>query len=140
MPDTPTGVTISAMPGEVAVDGTEIVPVLQAGVNKTMSVAQLTSYLRNLFTPLFAPVDTNPLLATLQAVYPVGSMYLNSTDNTNPATLFGFGTWASVVDVCIVGAGNSYNLGATGGEATHVLTVPEMPSHSHTEAVRMIRA
>ena len=32
----------------------------------------------------------------------------------------------------IVGAGNSYSVGATGGEATHTLTVAEMPSHNHS--------
>ena len=31
----------------------------------------------------------------------------------------------------VVGAGSSYSLGATGGEAEHTLTVSEMPSHSH---------
>ena len=31
----------------------------------------------------------------------------------------------------IVGAGSSYSVGATGGEATHTLTIDEMPSHSH---------
>ena len=30
-----------------------------------------------------------------------------------------------------VGKGTGYALGATGGEATHILTVNEMPSHSH---------
>ena len=34
-------------------------------------------------------------------------------------------------DRFIVGAGNSYSVGNTGGEATHTLTVAEMPSHSH---------
>lgn len=32
----------------------------------------------------------------------------------------------------IVGAGSTYSVGATGGEATHTLTVSELPSHSHT--------
>jgi tail collar domain protein len=32
----------------------------------------------------------------------------------------------------IVGAGNSYAVGVTGGEATHTLTVNEIPSHSHS--------
>ncbi len=31
--------------------------------------------------------------AALQAVYPVGSIYINATSSSNPATLLGFGTW-----------------------------------------------
>ena len=34
-------------------------------------------------------------------------------------------------DRFIVGAGNGYAVGSTGGEATHTLTVNEMPSHNH---------
>lgn len=34
-------------------------------------------------------------------------------------------------DKFVVGAGSGYAVGATGGEATHVLTIDEMPSHSH---------
>lgn len=29
----------------------------------------------------------------LPLIYPVGSIYINATDSTNPGTLFGFGTW-----------------------------------------------
>lgn len=29
----------------------------------------------------------------LQAVYPVGSVYINATSSSNPSTLLGFGTW-----------------------------------------------
>ena len=32
----------------------------------------------------------------------------------------------------VVGAGSSYNVGSTGGEATHTLTINEMPSHNHS--------
>jgi len=35
-------------------------------------------------------------------------------------------------DRFIVGAGSSYNVGDTGGEAFHTLTINEMPSHTHT--------
>jgi len=31
--------------------------------------------------------------AALSAAYPVGSVYLNATSSSNPATLLGFGTW-----------------------------------------------
>ncbi|MCK4412964.1 MAG: hypothetical protein KAY32_05425 [Candidatus Eisenbacteria sp.] len=31
----------------------------------------------------------------------------------------------------VLGAGSSYSVGATGGEASHTLTINEMPSHSH---------
>lgn len=34
-------------------------------------------------------------------------------------------------DRFIVGAGSSYGLGAKGGEATHTLTVSELPAHAH---------
>jgi hypothetical protein len=33
--------------------------------------------------------------AALQALHPVGSIYINATNATNPGTLFGFGTWAA---------------------------------------------
>ena len=34
----------------------------------------------------------------------------------------------------IVGAGSSYGIGNTGGEAFHTLTIAEMPSHTHEES------
>ena len=62
--------------------------------------------------------------------YPIGSIYL-SVVNTNPATIFG-GTWQAIQDAFLLGAGTTYLAGATGGEATHVLTENEMPTHTHT--------
>lgn len=62
-------------------------------------------------------------------IYPVGSIYM-SVVSTNPSTLFG-GTWEQLKDRFLLGAGDTYTAGATGGEATHTLTVNEMPSHSH---------
>ena len=64
-----------------------------------------------------------------ELIYPVGSIYL-SVNSTSPATLFG-GTWTQIQDTFLLAAGSTYSAGATGGEATHKLTVAEMPSHSH---------
>lgn len=66
----------------------------------------------------------------LESVYPVGAVYI-STVATNPKTLFGFGTWEQIQDRFLLAAGSTYAAGATGGEATHTLTVNEMPSHNH---------
>ena len=61
--------------------------------------------------------------------HPVGSIY-QSTDPTNPSQLFG-GTWENIKDRFLLAAGDTYWAGSTGGEATHTLTVQEMPSHYH---------
>ena len=67
--------------------------------------------------------------ALLNAIYPVGSIYM-SVNSTSPATLFG-GTWERIKDRFLLAAGGAYSAGATGGEATHTLTASEMPAHSH---------
>lgn len=64
--------------------------------------------------------------------YPVGAIY-QSTVETSPASLFG-GTWEQLKNRFLLGAGNSYSAGATGGEATHALSIDEMPTHNHTLA------
>jgi hypothetical protein len=33
--------------------------------------------------------------AALQALHPIGSIYINATNSANPATYFGFGTWTA---------------------------------------------
>ena len=78
---------------------------------------------------------------TLKKVYPIGSIYM-STVSTNPATLFGFGTWEAMPAGRVLLAqgksswGTTYNAGSTGGEATHQLTVGEMPSHNHAVSIQ----
>lgn len=64
------------------------------------------------------------------AAHPVGSYYWSS-ESTDPSTLFG-GTWEQVKDRFVLAAGDSYAVGATGGEATHTLSISEMPTHSHS--------
>lgn len=66
----------------------------------------------------------------LEASMPVGYLYASNSP-TEPKTLFGFGTWERIEDQFPLAAGSTYPAGSTGGEATHTLTVNEMPSHSH---------
>lgn len=70
-------------------------------------------------------------LPTLEDVYPVGSIYFNRSANTNPALLFGFGTWQALESMFLIGASASYPAGNTGGEAEHQLTAAELPTHDH---------
>lgn len=70
---------------------------------------------------------------TFDDIYPVGSIYM-SVNSTNPSNLFG-GTWTQLKDRFLLGAGSTYTNGSTGGEASHTLTVNEMPSHSHPQYV-----
>ena len=58
-----------------------------------------------------------------------------STSSANPRTLFG-GSWEQIQGKFLLGAGSGYSAGATGGEATHKLTVAEMPAHTHTYFVQ----
>jgi len=81
--------------------------------------------------------------AALQLLYPVGSIYTNATNNTNPGTLFGFGTWTAFgAGRVMVGldAGNALfdTAEETGGSAnaivvshTHTATVTD-PGHTHS--------
>lgn len=74
--------------------------------------------------------------AFLNKVYPVGSIYLNAANSTNPGTLLGFGTWSAFgAGRTLVGVGTSdqaFANGTTGGESNHTLTSSEMPVHSHS--------
>ncbi len=70
--------------------------------------------------------------AALVAIYPVGSIYTNATNNTNPGTLFGFGTWVAFgAGRVMVGFNASDPLfdaaEETGGSKDAVVV-----SHSHT--------
>lgn len=66
----------------------------------------------------------------LNFVYPVGSIYITVAD-IDPNTLFNIGTWTRIKDRFLLAAGDTYAAGGVGGEATHVLTENEMPSHRH---------
>jgi hypothetical protein len=86
------------------VKGTEIDTELNAVANAIASKADSNS-------PTFTGTPAGPtassgtnttqfattafVTAALQAVYPVGSIYINATSASNPNTLLGFGTWTA---------------------------------------------
>ena len=81
----------------------------------------------------------------LDTIYPIGSIYTNATDGTNPGTLLGFGTWVSFGagrvpvgidstdnDFDVVGEGQNTN--GTDGAKDVTLTAAQsgLPAHTHT--------
>lgn len=70
--------------------------------------------------------------ANIDFFYPVGSYYETSNADFDPNVTWG-GTWVLENEGQVhVSAGSNYEIGDTGGEATHTLTVTEMPSHNHS--------
>lgn len=61
----------------------------------------------------------------LEAVYPVGAVYI-STVNTSPSSLIG-GTWTQITNAALRA---STSIGYTGSD-THTITINEIPSHRH---------
>jgi hypothetical protein len=120
-------------------------------VNIAVAVATKADLASPTFTgtplaPTASPATNNTQIATTAyidaaitavkaALHPVGSIYINATDATNPGTLLGFGTWTAF------GAGRvpvGFDAGnvlfdtaeETGGSADATL-----PSHTHTATV-----
>ena len=73
--------------------------------------------------------------AALNAAWPIGAWFFSGV-STDPATLLGIGTWIRVAEgkmpIGVDVTDTDFNAaGKTGGEKTHLLTVPEMPAHTH---------
>jgi hypothetical protein len=87
--------------------------------------------------------------AVLEAVYPVGSVYVNATNSTNPGTLLGFGTWTAFgAGRVMVGHNASDPLfdtaEETGGskdavavEHTHTFSATTNTTGAHTHGITM---
>ena len=101
------------------------------------SIKELTEILSN-YQPLLTAgnginINNNVITLNLDTIYPVGSIYM-SVNNTSPASLFG-GSWEKIKDTFLLGSGDIYSNGNSGGEATHTLTVNELARHYHSQAV-----
>lgn len=67
--------------------------------------------------------------------FPVGSIFIAAV-STNPATLLGYGTWSAFAAGRVLvgidaGQAEFDTLEETGGAKTHMLSVAEMPAHTH---------
>jgi len=109
-------------------DGTYIMPTTDGSSGQVMSTngeGQVS------FTTLTG------VTATIANAYPVGSIYINATNATNPGTLLGFGTWVAFATgrmlVAFDSSDGDYDTAEeTGGSKTHTLTEAQLPSHRHT--------
>jgi hypothetical protein len=110
--------------------GTPTVPTASFGTNTTQAAS--TAFVQ----------------AALAAMYPIGSVYTNISDATNPATLFGFGTWVAIAGRVVVGldaADAAFDTaGETGGSkdaivVSHTHSVTD-PGHSHSSFVQTVIA
>lgn len=80
-----------------------------------------------------AQTDLSPYL--LNIIYPIGTIY-TSVVSTNPASLFGIGTWEAFGSGrVLVGVDTDQpefnTVEETGGAKTHTLTEAEIPAHTH---------
>jgi hypothetical protein len=113
-----------------------------SGWSSTLSGLTLTSPI--LTTPSLGDATADSLTiggltTSLQVIYPIGCIY-TTTVATNPATVFGFGTWVAFgAGRVLVGVGTSdavYAAAATGGESTHALSTVELAAHKHQIGMR----
>ena len=105
-----------------------------AGLVKAPEITDREKFLKG--NGEWAEVPKLTKLDLLDMIYPVGSIYM-SVNSSNPGSLFG-GTWEKMpAGRVLIPEGESdwgteYEAGSTGGEATHTLTVEELPSHKHS--------
>lgn len=100
----------------------EVNAVTQSGtIVDSLALKQLATSVTNLQTT----VDNY-----WKTVFPIGYIYMTTSSSFDPNSTFG-GTWTRIKDRFLLADGDNYTNGDTGGEATHTLTIDEMPSHTH---------
>lgn len=113
------------------------------GTNTTLSQVALATDVTGVLPIANGGTGVTTIAALGNLFYPVGSIYTNVSDSTNPATLLGFGTWTAFSAGRVMVGFDSSNLlfdtpGETGGNPnavvvshTHTATVTD-PGHTHT--------
>lgn len=112
-------------------------------IDLTKTVKEIITTMKTAIDNLNSDVATNKTaidnLKTqiLEAVYPVGSVYVSLTNSSNPADILGFGTWEALpAGYGLVAQGTAtaedgttltFTAGSKTGEFKHQLTVGELP-------------
>lgn len=112
-------------------------------IDLTKTVKEIITTMKTAIDNLNSDVATNKTaidnLKTqiLEAVYPVGSVYVSITDSRNPADILGFGTWEALpAGYGLVAQGTAtaedgstltFTAGEKSGEFKHQITVGELP-------------
>jgi len=89
-------------------------------------------------TPLVVSFDIPSDQEALNIFYPVGTYYTTMDDTFDPNVSL-IGTWVRDTNGLVTVATNSSDVGATGGEERHTITVNEMPAHTHTTRIGSVR-
>ena len=116
-------------------------------IDLTKTVKEIITTMKTAIDNLNSDVATNKTaidnLKTqiLEAVYPVGSVYVSITDSRNPAAILGFGTWEALpAGYGLVAQGTAtaedgstltFTAGEKSGEFKHQLSVGELAKHNH---------
>lgn len=112
-------------------------------IDLTKTVKEIITTMKTAIDNLNSDVATNKTAINnlkgqiLEAVYPVGSVYVSITDSRNPADILGFGTWEALpAGYGLVAQGTAtaedgstltFTPGQKSGEFKHQLTVGELP-------------
>ena len=115
-----TKVTLSELPSSGSIAGTDLILTRQGTIDRSITTELLKDF---------------AVQNALTKVYPVGSIYINASNNANPATLFGFGTWVEFGQGRVLVGRDSSDvlfdtLQETGGSKDSIVV-----SHSHTATV-----
>jgi len=119
--------------GSLTASGVADVGNMSVGGNLSVTGTTALAGTATALTPTIGDNSTNIattafVTSAVQLAYPVGSIYMNASNSTNPATLLGFGTWSALAaGRMLLGVGGGFSAGATGG-----YYAPQLLSHTHT--------
>ena len=98
----------------------------------------------NCISTTFANTTNDTKIATtgfvqsvMQLLHPVGSIYINATNSTNPGTLFGFGTWLTFGAGRVLVSSNSADPLFNTAEETGGIADAVVATHTHTASTTL---